>query len=336
MIVLLSDTFFSLFISNFFSGFINIFVGILFSSLFLSTCLFKFTGEQEFINIKRKKMIDENISGLYIVATPIGNLKDISERAIQTIGGADIIICENPKHSLKLLNNLGIKKKLIGLHDYNEKILIEKIGTQLKNKAVTLISDAGSPLISDPGFKLVQFCIKNNINVTSVPGPSSIISAIQLSGLPAHEFCFYGFVPKKEKQIRDLFKKIENVEQTSVFFVSSHNLIKTLEILNEVMPNRQVGISKELTKLNENVFRGDVKKVLNEILNKKANIKGEFVIVLGKNMLRNNNPGDLSEFSKEINMLLSKFSLTDVVEIVHKLSGKNKNKLYKWILELKK
>ena len=102
------------------------------------------------------------------------------------------------------------------------------------------------------------------------------------------------------------------------------------------MPNRQISISKELTKLNEKIFRGDVKKVLNEILNKEANIKGEFVIVLGKNILKNNNQGDLNEFSKEINMLLSKFSLTDVVEIVHKLSGKNKNKLYKWILELKK
>ena len=336
IIVVFSDTFFLLFVSNFFSGFFNIFVGILLTSLFLSACLFKFTGEQEFINIKRKKMINENINGLYIVATPIGNLKDISERAIKTIDSADIIICENPKHSLKLLNNLGIKKKLIGLHDYNEKILIEKISAQLKNKAVALISDAGSPLISDPGYKLVQFCIKNKINITSVPGPSSIIPAIQLSGLPAHEFCFYGFVPKKEKQIRDLFKKIENAEQTSVFFVSNHNLIKLLEILNEVMPNRQISISKELTKLNEKIFRGDVKKVLNEILNKKANLKGEFVIVLGKNIKTNNNLSDLNEFSKEINMLLSKFSLTDVVEIVHKLSGKNKNKLYKWILELKK
>ena len=267
IIVVFSDTFFLLFVSNFFSGFFNIFVGILLTSLFLSACLFKFTGEQEFINIKRKKMINENISGLYIVATPIGNLKDISERAIKTIDGADIIICENPKHSLKLLNNLGIRKKLIGLHDYNEKILIEKISAQLKNKAVALISDAGSPLISDPGYKLVQFCIKNKINITSVPGPSSIIPAIQLSGLPAHEFCFYGFVPK-EKQIRDLFKNRECRTNLS-FFVSNHNLIKLLEILNEVMPNRQISISKELTKLNEKIFRGDVKKVLNEILNKK-------------------------------------------------------------------
>ena len=201
---------------------------------------------------------------------------------------------------------------------------------------MALISDAGSPLISDPGYKLVQFCIENKINITSVPGPSSLISAIQLSGLPSHEFCFYGFVPKKEKQIRDLLKKIDKTEQTSIFFVSNHNLIKTLEILNEVMPQRLISVSKELTKLNENVFRGDIKKVFKEILNKKTNIKGEFVIVLGQNIIKNYNPTDLSDFSKEINMLLSKFSLTDVVEIVHKLSGKNKNKLYKWILELKK
>ena len=206
---------------------------------------------------------------------------------------------------------------------------------QLRNKAVVLISDAGSPLISDPGYKLVQFCIKNKINVTSVPGPSSIISAIQLSGLPSHEFCFYGFVPKKEKQIRDLFEKVGNAEQTSIFFVSNHNLIKTLEILNEIMPNRPLSISKELTKLNEIIFRGDVKNIFKKIINEKKNIKGEFVIVLGQKILKDYNQSDFNEFSKEINLLLSKFSLTDVVEIVHKLSGKNKNKLYKWILELK-
>ena len=130
------------------------------------------------------------MSNLHIIATPIGNLKDISERAIETLTQADIVICENPKHSLKLLNNLGIKKKLISLHDYNENIVIKKIEENLNEKLIALISDAGSPLISDPGYKLLQHCIKKNIKITTIPGPSAIIPALQLSGIPINEFFF--------------------------------------------------------------------------------------------------------------------------------------------------
>ena len=140
------------------------------------------------------------VNGLSIVATPIGNLDDITYRAVNVLKDCDIIICENPKHSLKLLNKLDIKKKLIALHDYNEHKIIDQIKVLLKNKNCVLISDAGSPLISDPGYNLVQYCIENNINVTSVPGPSSIISGLQLSGLPISEFTFFGFVPKSKKR----------------------------------------------------------------------------------------------------------------------------------------
>ncbi len=247
-----------------------------------------------------------------------------------------MVICENPKHSLKLLNNLGIKKKLISLHDYNEKQVIEKIGDNLKNKLSVLISDAGSPLISDPGYKLIQFCIKNEIYISTIPGPSSLISAIQLSGLPAHEFCFYGFMPKSYKQIYDFFKKIENSEQTSIFFVSNHKIKKCLEVLNEVLPDRLISVSKELTKLNEMVFRGKVNLVIDKIVEKKENLKGEFVIAIAKKEGKKSDFEDLKEYETQIKKLVPKFSLTDVVEIVHKLSGKNKNDLYKWILKLKK
>ena len=140
------------------------------------------------------------ISGLSIVATPIGNLDDITYRAVKILGECDIIICENPKHSLKLLNKLGIKKKLIALHDYNEHKVINQIKGLLENKSCVLISDAGSPLISDPGYKLVRHCIENNIYISSVPGPSAVISSLQLSGLPISEFIFFGFVPKSKKK----------------------------------------------------------------------------------------------------------------------------------------
>ena len=137
--------------------------------------------------------MDKIINGLSIVATPIGNLDDITYRAVKILRECDIIICENPKHSLKLLNKLGIKKKLIALHDYNERKVIDQIKDQLKNKKCVLISDAGSPLISDPGYNLVKYCIENNIEVTTAPGASSIVSGLQLSGLPISEFTFLVF-----------------------------------------------------------------------------------------------------------------------------------------------
>ena len=274
--------------------------------------------------------------GLHIVATPIGNLKDISERAALTLKEADMIICENPKHSLKLLNNLGIKKKLTALHDYNEHKIINQIKSLLKNKNCVLISDAGSPLISDPGYNLVKYCIENNIGITSVPGPSSIISGLQLSGLPISEFTFFGFVPKSKKKIEDMIKNFSEEKRTSIIFVSSHKLISFLECLEKIMPNRSIAICKELTKLNEFVFRGTSSKVKNKILQNKGNIKGEFVAVIDRKILKNQDFDKIDLYRNEIKKMTKKFSLTDIVEIVHKFTKINKNKIYKWLLQLKK
>ena len=248
----------------------------------------------------------------------------------------DIIICENPKHSLKLLNKLGIKKKLIALHDYNEYKIIDQVKGLLKNKNCALISDAGSPLISDPVYNLVQYCIANNIRVTSVPGPSSILSSLQLSGLPISEFAFFGFVPKSKKKIEDLVKSIFQEKRTSVFFVSSHKLIVFLDCLENIMPERTISICKELTKVNEFVFRGDPCNVKNKILENKENIKGEFVAVIDRQTSKNQDFDNIDLYSKELKKMATKFSLTDIVEIVHKFTKINKNKIYKWLLKLKK
>ena len=148
-------------------------------------------------------MLLEN--GLYIIATPIGNLSDLSQRAIFVLQEVDLIICENPKHSMKLLNKLGIKKKLISLHDYNEESVINKISKYQNNSKIALISDAGSPLISDPGYKLVKDFINKNILITSIPGPSSLIAGLQVSGLPLNKFAFYGFVSKNKKERKVFF-----------------------------------------------------------------------------------------------------------------------------------
>ena len=152
--------------------------------------------------------------GLYLISTPIGNLDDISLRAINILQKVDFIICENPKHSLKLLNKLGIKKKLFSLHDYNEDIVINRIKKYQGNSIIALISDAGSPLISDPGYRLVKDFINKNIFITSIPGASSVISSLQLSGMPINNFIFFGFVPKKQSSISSLmliFINIKNI-----------------------------------------------------------------------------------------------------------------------------
>ena len=279
--------------------------------------------------------MNSNDFGVSIVATPIGNLDDITKRAVKTIEEADLIICENPKHSLKLLNKLGIKKKLISLHDYNETRVIRKISEKLKKKTFVLISDAGSPLISDPGYKLVNYCANNNINVTSIPGPSSLIPALQLSGLPINEFFFAGFLPKNKNGIIDFITKIIELNKTSVFFVSNHKIKICLDIIEKLHTDVHLSVSKELTKMNENIWRGNTSEIRDEILKNKDNLKGEFVIVMRVNKRSVNNTDTSDKYNDEIKMLLSKFSLTDVVQIVHKITGINKNKVYKWVLKIK-
>ncbi len=231
---------------------------------------------------------------------------------------------------------MGIKKKLIALHDYNEHKVIDQIKPLLTNKNCVLISDAGSPLISDPGYNLVQYCIANNIKVTSVPGPSSIISSLQLSGLSISEFAFFGFVPKSKKKMEELCKNISQKKRTCVLFVSSHKLIDFLDCLENIMAKRSVSICKELTKVNEFVFRGTPINVKNKILENKENIKGEFVAVIDRQTSKNQDFDNIDLYSKELKKMATKFSLTDIVEIVHKFTKINKNKIYKWLLKLKK
>ena len=273
--------------------------------------------------------------GLYIVSTPIGNLGDISSRAVEVLKGSDVIICENPKHSLKLLLNLDIKKKLISLHDYNEEVVIDKISDDLKNKTYSLISDAGSPLVSDPGYKLIRFCINNNIYVTTVPGASSIISALQLSSIPINNYTFYGFLPKSKKDIAEFVKKIKKSKITSVFFVSRYKVLSLLEILSKDISDRKIAVCKEITKLNEKIFIGPSLEVFNKFKESSKNLLGEFVVVVeGNNDSRINTDIVNTKIKGVISQLLKKFSLTDTVEIVHKIVSIGKKEIYKKALDI--
>ena len=274
-------------------------------------------------------------NGLYIVSTPIGNLGDISSRAIETLKNSDIIICENPKHSLKLLLKLDIKKKLIALHDYNEDIVIDKIKHDLNKKKYSLISDAGSPLISDPGYNLVKFCINNNIYVTVIPGASSLISSLQMSSIPINKYSFYGFLPKTKKNISEFIQTIGDSKMTSVFFVSRHRIVLFLETIANKLSDRKIAVCKEITKINERVFVGFPTEVLREFNDNPKNILGEFVVVIeGKIDSKQISKKTNLEISNVIRKLLEKFTLTDTVEIVHKFVNITKKELYKMALEI--
>ena len=274
-------------------------------------------------------------NGLYIVSTPIGNLEDITDRAKWVLKNADFIICENPIHSLKLLNKLGIKKKLYSLHDYNEDILIKKIDKFQENSKIALISDAGSPLISDPGYKLVLDFINKKFFITTIPGANSVISALQLSGLPVNNFKFFGFLPKNKKSIETVIKEIMEASDTSVLFVSGLRLLGLLEEFLKNKFKKNLAVCKEITKKNERVFRGDIFRVMKDISSDQKNIKGEFVVIVegvGKKTKKTVSP----IIEKNILKLLSKFSLTEVVEIVHTLSNISKKEIYTKALLLKK
>ena len=296
----------------------------------LNTC-----GVQEII--MEKNINENNIlkNGLYIIATPIGNLDDLSSRAISIIEKLDIIVCENPKHSIKLLNKLGIKKKLISLHDYNEEKVIKKIEKYQYNSKIGLISDAGSPLISDPGYNLVKNFIEKEIFITSIPGPSSVISSLQLSGLPINNFTFYGFVPKNKTKERVLLSdlKIKN-NQTSIFFISGRNLGGFLENIIKYLGDIEICVCKELTKINEAVYRDKSKIILNKLSKNQINLKGEFTVILCPIQKKDSRNLD-DKVEIEISKLLKKYSLTETVQIVHKLTEISKKDIYRKAIEIK-
>ena len=234
---------------------------------------------------------------------------DISNRAIDTLKNVEFIICENPNHSRKLMSKLGIKKKLMPLHDYNEEEITKNYIRKIHKNPVALISDAGSPLISDPGYKLLQRCVKENFFVTTVPGASSIISALQLSGLPINDFVFVGFAPKSQKKLLDFLNPIISEHKTTVLFVSSHKIVQTLTMMSNLFPTRKVSVCKEMTKLNEKIFYGFPQEVLKILLSNKKYSLGEFVVVIEgeKNTSTLDKKNVSSEAQKVIKRLLEKF-----------------------------
>ncbi len=215
---------------------------------------------------------------LYIVSTPIGNLKDITLRAIETLKEADFILCEDTRTSGNLLNHFEIKKELISFNAFNEKNKIELIINRiLSNQIAALISDAGTPLISDPGVRLVSSCINNGIEIIPVPGASALIAALSMSGLPTDSFVFEGFIPQKKGRQTKL-KELAEEKRTIVLYESTYRIEKLLNELNEFLPDRFVVVCREITKKFEESWRGFPNELIDSLLHKTT--KGEFVVVI--------------------------------------------------------
>ena len=225
----------------------------------------------------------EHASGtLYLVATPIGNLEDITLRAIRVLKEVDLIVAEDTRHSRRLLQHYGIQTPLgRSVYEGAERERVEPLMELLKSgKSIALISDAGTPLIQDPGYPLVRQAIAEGIRVVPIPGPTALIAALIASGLPADHFIFDGVPPKGEGKRRTYFESLQAETRTVVIYESRHRILKTLQTMIEVLPEREIVICRELTKVHEEFLRGTPESLLHE-LNTRSSIKGEFVLVIG-------------------------------------------------------
>ena len=269
---------------------------------------------------------------LYIVSTPIGNLGDITLRALEILKKSDIILCEDTRHSLKLLNHFKIKKKLISYHKFNEKRQLNPIIEHIKEgKILSLISDAGTPLLSDPGKTLVNECIHRKIKITPVPGVSSITTAMSVSGFD-DKFLFYGFLPKKEKELNKILKELSINEFSIVFFIPSLKIDFYLNKFKIYFKNRKLMIAKELTKLHEEIFFENIQN----IKNLKKSLKGELTLVVSNR--QRNLPKKLVDKNKIINKAkkyLKRYSLKDTVDLIIENEKINKKDVYQICLNIK-
>ncbi len=226
-------------------------------------------------------MTTNSYGTLYIVSTPIGNLKDITFRAVEILSSVSMIAAEDTRHSKKLFKHYDISTPSISFFEHNRAARIPQIITKLtEGKHIALVSDAGTPGISDPAYRLIREAIAEGINVESIPGPTALIAGIVSSGLPTDRFIFEGFLPPKKGRKKRLMNLVD-LDATIIFYESPYRLIKTLKEINEVLGNRPTVVSRELTKMNEEIIRGTVSDILSYFNNKKP--RGEFVIMIGKN-----------------------------------------------------
>ena len=279
---------------------------------------------------------DENLNklkpGLYCVATPIGNLGDITFRALETIKNSDLILCEDTRVSRKLLDKFGIKKRLISNHKFNEKKNLKMILGLLENKKIiSLISDAGTPAISDPGRILVNECKKKNINIYPIPGPSAVNAAVSISGF-SDKYFFCGFLPEKKIELKKLFNSISNINCSIVFFVSPKKISKIINNLKDYFIDREILICREITKYHEEYLRTSVKN-LSEI---NISTKGEITVVISENNKLDIRLKELEESDKKkIKILIKKMTIKDIIKKINNEKKIPKKLIYNYCINLK-
>lgn len=264
---------------------------------------------------------------LYIVATPIGNLEDITLRAIKTLKDVDLIAAEDTRHTLKLLNHLKISKPLISYHRHNEEIKVQLlIDKLLQGQNIALVSDAGTPGICDPGEIAIKKCIEEGIEIIPIPGPCAMINALIASGIDTKEFTFLGFLPLNKKLRKEKLEEIEKSQKTIILYEAPHKLINTLKDLKDILENRQLVLARELTKIHEEFIRGNI---IN-IIEKAKNLKGEIILIIEANSKINVKP-DFKNLSLEEHYKLYEnegFEKKEIIKKIAKDRGLNKNEIY--------
>ena len=270
--------------------------------------------------------------GLYCVSTPIGNMGDISFRAVKILQESDLILCEDTRVTKKILQKFEINKKLISNHKFNENKNLEKVMEILKNnKIVSLVSDAGTPAVSDPGRILIKECRKNEIEIFPIPGASAVSAAISISGF-SDNFYFCGFLPEKQNQIKKLFQNLSLLESSIIFFISPNKLEKRINDIKEFFSNRDIVICREITKYHEEYIRTSVKDLSNVNFSR----KGEITVVISEPKKEKLSFKELEESDKKkINKLIQKMSIKDIVKKISEDREISKKLVYNYCLEIK-
>ena len=281
---------------------------------------------------QRDKKINELKCGLYVVSTPIGNLKDITLRAIEILKQSEYILCEDTRVSKNLLEKYNIKSKLISNHKFNEKKNLNKVIEILHSKTiVSIISDAGTPSISDPGRIIVNECIKNNIDVYPVPGPSAVTAAVSISGF-FEKYYFYGFFPEKNKDLKEDLKILSNLNCSIVFFISPQKINRSIEIIKNFFSDRKILICREISKFYEEHIRTNVAEL--ELFNKLP--KGELTVVLSEKEIKKKIYKNLNESDKKnIKKMIKTLSIKDITGLISQNKSISKKEIYNYCLKLK-
>ena len=274
---------------------------------------------------------------LFLVSTPIGNLDDITLRAVNTLRQVAVIACEDTRHSRKLLDHLGISTPLLSCHEHNEanrsQQLIERM---INGDSVALISDAGTPLVSDPGFRLVEAALATSILVVPIPGPSAALAALSASGLPTDAFRFAGFLPAKRTQRRKALELLVEVEETTIFYEAPHRILEALTDIEQVLgPDRPIVVAREITKLHEEFLRGTVSHV-HKLLAQRAAVKGEITLIIGKigKLAKRTPPLEEPGLVAEVDQLLATgMPRMDAIKEVARRHNLGKREVYTYIIE---